>query len=152
VALERQGDDCFLAPHTLWDRFHLRAARDDGRVVAFTHGPDRYSLDDGEGGGAAALPPSDPAWSAFTGHFRAANPWAPNLRVYPRDGRLLAAAPWLAGVYPSDEVGLVRQSDGRFRLGDRDWQPSRIAFDTIVSGVARRAVLDGQPYARSFVW
>ena len=35
---------------------------------------------------------------------------------------------------------------GGFRLGEPDWTPERLHFDTAVDGLAQRAVLSGTPY------
>ena len=40
--------------------------------------------------------------------------------------------------------------DGGFRVGERDWSPERLRFDTIIDGVAQHALLSGAPYTRTF--
>jgi hypothetical protein len=39
---------------------------------------------------------------------------------------------------------------GAFRVGERDWSPERLRFDTIIDGLAQRALLSGAPYTRTF--
>ncbi len=145
VVLERRGDDLFLAPHPVWDTFHLRAERDDGSaVVALSHGPSTYIRD---GATLGPEPLADPSWAQLTGTYRSYNPWLPGFRVVCRRGRLLLVAPWL---YPSDEMALVPLPDGAFRVGTDAWIPDRLSFDTVIDGWATRAVYDGQPFYRTF--
>ncbi len=74
VALERYGDDTFLADHPAYDRFPLRFGRDGDRVVEVTHGPDWY-IADGYAGPTTFDYPS--AWTAYPGHYRSHNPGQP---------------------------------------------------------------------------
>ena len=37
-----------------------------------------------------------------------------------------------------------------FRVGEREWSPERMRFDTVVDGLAQRAVFSGTPYYRAF--
>ena len=145
IALERRGDDLFLAPHLDWDRFHLRFERDDGgAVVALSFGPG-WLVREGRAPQAAAAP--DPSWARLTGTFRSHDPWNPVFRVVSRRGRLLMVAPWL---YPDDELDLVPLSGGGFRVGAPEWLPDRLSFDTVIDGHATRAVYDGLPFYRTF--
>ena len=145
IALERRGDDRFLAPHPDWDLFHLRFERDGGgAVVALAWGPRWFTR---EGRAPRAAPAPDPSWERIVGTYRSADPWLPVFRVICRRGRLLLTAPWLE---PDDELDLVPLPDGRFRVGTREWLPDRLSFDTVIEGRARRAVYDGAPFYRTF--
>lgn len=145
IALERRGDDLFLAPHPDWDRFHLRFERDDGgAVVALSCGPSWFAR---EGRAPLAAPAPDPSWARLTGTYRSYDPWAPVFSVICRRNRLLMVAPWL---YPADELELVPLSGGDFRVGAPSWLPDRLSFDTVIDGRATRAVYDGLPFYRTF--
>jgi hypothetical protein len=145
IALERRGDELFLAPHPDWDLFHLRFERDDGgAVVALFYGPCWLAR---EGRAPHAAPAPDPSWTRLVGTYRSSDPWIPVLRVICRRGRLLVTAPWLE---PVDELDLVPLPDRRFRVGAREWLPDRLAFDTVIDGRATRAVYDGTPFYRTF--
>ena len=120
IALERRGDDLFLAPHPDWDRFHLRFERDDGgAVVALSFGPAWLAR---EGRAPQAAPAPDPSWARLTGTYRSYDPWNPVFRVVSRRGRLLMVAPWLS---PDDELELVPLSGGGFRVGAPGWLPDQ---------------------------
>jgi D-alanyl-D-alanine carboxypeptidase len=86
-------------------------------------------------------------WSTYAGRYRSWNPWAPSFDVFLRGGRL-----WLGFVGDALDWGgdlpLAALDDGSFRIGD-DWSPDRVRFDTVIDGLARRALLDAAPYYRS---
>jgi Beta-lactamase len=89
-----------------------------------------------------------PEWEGFTGRFRAHNPWLPTFLVAARSGRLVFGTDWTDG---SERHPLTPVGDGRgFRLGEPDWTPERMRFDTMVNGRAQRAILSGTPYYRAF--
>ncbi len=145
VALERRGNDLFLAPHADWDRFHLRFERDDGgAVVALSFGAEWFAR---EGRAPPAAPAPDPSWDELTGTYRSHDPWNPVFRVISRRGRLFMVAPWL---YPADELELAPLPGGGFRVGSPEWLPDRLSFDTVIDGHATRAVYDGLPFYRTF--
>jgi hypothetical protein len=77
-----------------------------------------------------------------------ANPWLPTFLVAARSGRLVFGTDWTDG---SERHPLTPVGDGRgFRLGEPDWTPERMRFDTMVNGRAQRAILSGTPYYRAF--
>jgi CubicO group peptidase (beta-lactamase class C family) len=85
-------------------------------------------------------------WRPFIGHYRSHNAWLTNFRVAARDGRL-----WWGCDHLSDERSPITPlAGGDFRVGVRDWSPERLRFDTIIDGVAQRALLSGAPYTRTF--
>jgi CubicO group peptidase (beta-lactamase class C family) len=86
-------------------------------------------------------------WAAFPGRFRTHNPWLPTFLVAAREGGLVLGIDWLNG---SERYGLAPVGDGTFRVGEPDWTPERIGFDSVVDGRAQRAVLSGTPYYRAF--
>lgn len=86
-------------------------------------------------------------WAAFAGRFRAHNPWLPTFLVAAREGRLVLGTDWTDG---SERHLLTPLGDGGFRVGEPDWTPERLLFDTAVDGRAQRAVLSGTPYYRTF--
>ena len=85
-------------------------------------------------------------WRPLLGHYRSHNAWLTNFRVAARDGRL-----WWGCDHLSDErAPMTPLAGGDFRVGERDWSPERLRFDTIIDGVAQRALLSGAPYTRTF--
>lgn len=86
-------------------------------------------------------------WAAFPGRFRAHNPWLPTFLVAAREGRLVLGTDWTDG---SGRHPLTPLDDGGFRVGEPDWTPERLRFDTLVGGRAQRAILSGTPYYRAF--
>ncbi|HXV33724.1 MAG TPA: serine hydrolase domain-containing protein [Gaiellaceae bacterium] len=118
--------------------FVLRFRRENGRVVSAVHGGDVYRR---EGVLPAPVPPAPAEWHAFTGHYRAYNPWYSNFRVVLREGELLVIFPW--GL----ELPLEPLPDGRFRAGD-DWSPERLRFDAVADGKALRVDFSGEAYYR----
>jgi CubicO group peptidase (beta-lactamase class C family) len=88
-----------------------------------------------------------PQWAPYVGHYRSHNPWLSNFRVTPRDGGLV----WSIEGFDGEREPLVALGDAAFRVGQPEWIPERLAFDSIVDGRAQRAWLSGAPYYRSFV-
>ena len=145
VTLERAAADVFLVPHPELDRFHLRFWRDDdGRVTHVTHGGAWYA---GPAyGGPAAFPPV-PEAAAICGHYHCWNVWMEHLRIVERRGSLWLIAPWLEE--PAAELELVPLGDGSFRVGREEWRPDRLTVDTVLDGIATRAVYDLLPFYRA---
>jgi CubicO group peptidase (beta-lactamase class C family) len=100
--------------------------------------PDAPLVDDGS---------CPPAWEGCTGRFRAHNPWLPTFLVAARGGDLVLGFDWTDG---SERVPLTPLRGGGFRVGEHDWTPERLHLDTVVDGLAQRAVLSGTPYYRTF--
>jgi CubicO group peptidase (beta-lactamase class C family) len=88
-----------------------------------------------------------PEWAGFTGRFRAHNPWLPTFLVAAREGELVLGTDWTDG---SEHLPLAPLGDGGFRVGETDWTPERLRFDTVIDGRAQRAVFSGTPYYRAF--
>jgi CubicO group peptidase (beta-lactamase class C family) len=86
-------------------------------------------------------------WRGFTGRFRTHNPWLPTFKVAARDGRLVMGTDWTDG---SERLELTPLGLADFRVGEPDWTPERLRFDTVVEGYAQRALLSGTPYYRAF--
>jgi CubicO group peptidase (beta-lactamase class C family) len=85
-------------------------------------------------------------WRPLLGHYRSHNAWLTNFRVAAREGRL-----WWGCDHLSDErAPMTPLAGGDFRVGEREWSPERLRFDTIIDGVAQRALLSGAPYTRTF--
>ena len=144
---------------------HMRVDTDAGLgVVAFANGlGGAWAI--GEGALALAsgreppeLPPEDaepladdgscPAsWRGFLGRYRCHNPWLPTFRVAAVDGTLVMGMDWLNG---SERLTLTPLAEDRFRVGEPDWSPERLSFDTVIGGRAQRAVYSGTPYYRAF--
>jgi len=142
VALLRQKGDQFVTAHPEFERFPLSFEREGGDVTLVTHG-DRWWGNDRYVGQAAFDRPN--GWEAVAGHWRSHNPWYSNFRILPRRGSLRFLWGW-----GEEDWELVPLPDGRFRVGAEEWSPRRIRFDTVIEGMATRAVLDGAPYYRTF--
>jgi len=100
--------------------------------------PDAPLVDDGS---------CPPEWEGFAGRFRAHNPWLPTFLVAAREGRLVLGTDWTDG---SERHALTPLGNGGFRVGEPDWTPERLLFDTVVDSRAQRAILSGTPYYRAF--
>jgi hypothetical protein len=143
---ERGIADTFLVPDPAWDRFWLRFRRDPGgRVIEASHGSDWYAGERYPGPSQFPAPP--PEWKAFAGHYRNYNPWLPSFRVVLRKGRLIWITIWEDG---DEDLELVPLGDGPFRVGQEEWRPDRVRFDTVVEGMALRAILNEAAWYRSF--
>jgi CubicO group peptidase (beta-lactamase class C family) len=86
-------------------------------------------------------------WRPFLGRFRSHNPWLPSFSIASREGGLVAGTEWLNG---SDRFPLTPLDGERFRVGEPDWSPEWMHFDTVMEGRAQRAVYSGTPYYRAF--
>jgi D-alanyl-D-alanine carboxypeptidase len=128
VELERRPDekDTFCVPHPAWDRFLLRARREErGRVTQLVHGPEGFVPEGREPGEPTRLREE---WAPHPGVYRSNDPWANVLVVFERDGSLFAMWP-----REGEELPLVPLDDGRFAMGE-EWQPRRLRFEDIVNG------------------
>ena len=54
---------------------------------------------------------------------------------------------WLDG---SEQFPLAAIDEDMFRVGDAEWSPERLRFDTVIGGRAQRAIYSGTPYYRAF--
>ena len=85
-------------------------------------------------------------WRPLLGHYRSHNAWLTNFRVVAKEGGLR----WVCDHLSDERAPMMPLEDGGFRVGERDWSPERLRFDTIIDGVAQRALLSGAPYTRTF--
>lgn len=86
-------------------------------------------------------------WTAYLGRYRSHNPWLPTFLIAAADGMLVMGTDWLNG---SQRFPLVPIDVDAFRVGDVDWSPERLRFDTVIDGLAQRAHYSGTPYYRAF--
>jgi len=86
-----------------------------------------------------------PLWRPFLGHYRSHNAWGTNLRVVASAGGLVFG--WDS--YHSERFPLAPLGDAEFRVGESDWSPERLRFDTILDGRAQRAVMSGATFYRT---
>jgi hypothetical protein len=142
AALVRQKGDTFVVAHPGFERFPLSFERDVTYVTHVTHG-DRWWGNDRYAGPATFERPT--GWEVVAGHWRSHNPWYSNFRILPRRGSLRFLWGW-----GDEDWELVPLPDGRFRVGTEEWSTRRIRFDTVIDGMATRAVLDGASYYRTF--
>ena len=126
-------------PHPAFDRYLLRAVRDDsGVVVGLTHGPAALGRD------GTVEPAVDPRWTAHTGFYRSNDPWGAAVRIYERGGSLYA-------MWPDDgeEFELAALDDAWFAVGDPR-APRRARFADPIDGVFQSFDLNGGIAYRSF--
>lgn len=130
----RRGKDVFLADHPDFALHVIQFRRnDDDEVVEFVHGPTWYRGERYTGPATFDVPD---AWRAYEGHYTSHNPWSSGERYFVSKGSLWASH---SGRAPHELV-----PDGnRFRPADDVEGPEWVSFDTIVDGVALRAVKPG---------
>jgi CubicO group peptidase (beta-lactamase class C family) len=88
-----------------------------------------------------------PRWTPYLGRYRSHNPWLPTFLVAASRHALVMGMDWLAG---SQRLPLTPVSDDTFRIGEPDWSPERLSFDTVVGRRAQRAAYNGTQYYRAF--
>jgi hypothetical protein len=128
------GKDLFLADHPDFVLHVVQFRRNDAdEVVEFVHGPAWYRGERSTGPATFEVPE---AWRAYEGHYTSHNPWFSDGRYFVSKGAL-----WVShgGGTPRE---LVADGD-RFRPADDPDGPEWTSFDTIVDGVALRAVQAG---------
>jgi hypothetical protein len=108
-------------------------------------------------GAAPQPPPADPEpwppdsppapelqeYARLYGRYRSYNPWLPGFRIEQRESGLTASLAWGA------DKQLTHLAEAEFRLGEEEWSPERLGFDSFVDGKALRANLSGEMYYRS---
>jgi D-alanyl-D-alanine carboxypeptidase len=140
-------DDTFLAIGQAWEIYPVRFERDEAeRVIDLIHGPDQYRRTDVDD---TPYEPATEGWGAYVGHYRAHNPWATNMRVALRRGKLWLSWPEAPDGF-DDENLLVPIDESTFRIGDDPALPERIHFTAIADGQALEAVISGGSYYRFF--
>ena len=142
VKLESRGRDAFFVNDPAFDRFLLRAERQDGEkgaVTALTHGARWFPR---AGAPAAAATPNPAAWDAYTGHYRTTHAWFNNFRIVIRRGVLYLISP------DGSETKMEPLGDALFKEAGQSAE--RLRFDSIVEGKALRANLSGVDYYRVF--
>lgn len=130
----KRGNDLFVSDHQDFALHVVQFRRnDDDAVVEFVHGPAWYRAEQYSGPTAFEVPD---AWRAYEGHYTSHNPWSGGERYFVSKGTL-----WVShsGGVPQE---LVADGD-RFRPADDPEGPEWTSFDTIVDGVALRAVRAG---------
>ncbi len=133
VAAELRMDDILLLPMPGWDRFLLRASRDQktGQVASLTHGPDRFFSAGTQGYVAAPTQALEP----MVGHYRSWSPWSFDLRVFQREGKLFMQVIDGSNDPGDEEYELVELPGQRtYRVGAEDWLPDRVRFDGVIDG------------------
>lgn len=129
-----RGKDLFLSDHPDFARHVVQFRRnDDDEVIEFVHGPAWYRGERYTGPTTFDVPE---AWRAYEGHYTSHNPWFSGERFFIGKGKLWVSH---AGGAPHE---LVADGD-RFRPADDLEGPEWVSFDTVVDGVALRAVKPG---------
>ena len=135
--------DVFYTAHPAFALYPLRFVRDDGQVVELHHGSDWYAR---EHAPAPAPVAYSSQWEAYVGHYRSYNPWLSNFRIVLRKGILMF-------IYPSGEekrLIALDNASNTFRIGEEEYEPECIRFDTVVNQRALRANIAGGDYFRTF--
>lgn len=128
------GKDLFLADHPDFALHVIQFRRnDDDAVIEFVHGPAWYRGERYTGPTSFDVPE---AWRAYEGHYTSHNPWASSERYFVSKGALCVSH---GGGAPQELVG----EGDRFRPADDPEGPEWTSFDTVVDGVALRAVQPG---------
>jgi CubicO group peptidase (beta-lactamase class C family) len=83
----------------------------------------------------------------YLGRYRSHNPWLPTFQIAAADGSLVMGTDWLDG---SRRSPLAPMDAETFRVGEVEWSPERLRFDTVIDGRAQRAIYSGTPYYRAF--
>ena len=141
VPLHSLTPDSFAVPHPAFEMFPLCVEREDDRVIGAGWGGERY-VHVGMGDETFREYPIE--WNAYPGHYRSHNPWLNNFRVVLRRGVLIFVEPM------GEEEALHQLEPGLFRIGDDPRSPEFIRFDVVVDGKARKVILSGGEYSRTF--
>lgn len=144
LTLQALGGDAFATEDPMWNAFLFAFERENDAVAAVSHGGNRWVRAGATSDSAQVLPDE---WQAFPGHYRSHNPWLTSFKVVERQGRLWLITPTMSDGFNGTEP-LVPTTKGWFRLGDDERGPEFIRFDTIVVGVALRAVLSTGEFYR----
>jgi len=147
VPLLRMGRDTFRTPtddpNSFPFIFGRAEARPDAKVVEVSHGAEWYASGDYAGAAKAATPPE---YLAYVGHYENHNPEGPSVRIYVRNGHLMAL---LGGEVPATgNHALKPLGQGTFRPAEPSYNPERYRFDTIIENHAIRLVISGTPLYR----
>jgi CubicO group peptidase (beta-lactamase class C family) len=133
-AARGRATDTFLADHADFALHVIQFRRNErDEVIELVHGPRWYRGERYTGPTTFEVPA---AWRAYAGHYTSHNPWSSAERYFVSKGALCVSH---AGGAPQELV-----ADGnRFRPADDPDGPEWVSFDTIVDGVALRAVQAG---------
>jgi CubicO group peptidase (beta-lactamase class C family) len=144
--LERMGGDCFrvVGPHSDGLPFFFGRAEGEGvtQVTDVSQGS-RWYVREGSAVQAATVPSQD--YSAYVGHFENNGPEGPVLRFFVRNGRLFGAGLRHEAAIP---FALEPVGTATFRVGQHDYSPERIHFDTFMGARAMRLTFSGVPMYR----
>ncbi|EFH80609.1 serine hydrolase domain-containing protein [Ktedonobacter racemifer] len=135
--------DVFYTAHPDFALYSLRFVREKGKIVELYHGSDWYVS---EHATTSTTLTSPPHWETYVGHYRSYNPWLSNFRIVLRKGSLVF-------LYPSGEekkLTVLDNASDSFRIGEEEYEPECIHFDTVVNQRALRASIAGGDYFRTF--
>lgn len=128
VAWLRSARHCRLTLRREW--------RERDLVVEAFHGANWYPNDRYEGPRTFDYPKE---WEAYRGHYRNDSPWYGSTRIVMRKGRL-----WAEG------APLIPLGGGVFRVGEENYSPERISFNSLIAGKAMRMNHSGVDFFRTF--
>jgi D-alanyl-D-alanine carboxypeptidase len=112
-------------------------------VTEVSHGARWYVNARYSGANDVATPPE---YLGYVGHYENHNPEGPSVRVYVRQGKLMALEE--GEVSAGGAVELVRIGPGTFRPTQPAYDPESVQFDTMIEGHALRMIMTGTPLYR----
>jgi D-alanyl-D-alanine carboxypeptidase len=147
VVLSPLGVDAFRTPVEDSNRLPYIFSRDGkdmgGPITQVSHGADWYVNTRHGGDSRVAAPPE---YSTYVGHYENHNAEGPSVRVFVRQGRLVALEE--GEVSEGGAVELDQVGPGVFRPTKPDYNPESVQFDTVVEGQALRMIMTGTPLYR----
>ena len=139
VPLVRVQGDIFRAESGDLAEYFFVFTRDAGKVTELAYGPGWYTNSAYTGPKQFDTPPE---YAAYAGRYVNHNPEGGAVRIYVRKGQL-----YLAGG-PGSGERLLPAGPATFRPAAPDFNPEKIAFDSIVEGRALRLFVSGMPMYR----
>jgi D-alanyl-D-alanine carboxypeptidase len=144
-ALQRIGVDAFRATGDGNDItayvFSRAGGKRGNKVVEVSHGSDWFVTKDF----AEPVAPAAGDWSKLVGHYVYPGPEGPIVRIFVRNGGLVAVLGWEEQLFVEK---LVPLDGGLFRMGDEEYSTERARFDSVVDGHAQRLFISGVPLYR----
>ena len=135
IPLESHGGDSFCSAHEIFKLFPFEFIRNpDRKIVEVCHGENAYWNSSYHGEQTFDFPKH---WLEFIGYYRSHSPWYPCFRVVIRKSKLLLMS--------EDFTSALEPDGNEFVL---EGSPERMRFDTIISGLAQRAIFSGSEYVR----
>jgi D-alanyl-D-alanine carboxypeptidase len=147
VTLAPLGIDAFRTPTADSNEMPFifgRAGKEaNAQVTEVSHGAKWYVNARYAGAKDIVTPPE---YLRYVGHYENHNPEGPSVRVFVRQGKLMALEE--GEVSAGGAVELTRAGSGVFRPTEPSYSPETVQFDSIIEGHALRMVMTGTPLYR----